>query len=167
MLDAQNAYRKYVDGTENSGLRVANCFVPKLSVEPGSLQITRPSAGHGEVIAKLKVQSPSHAMTPGVCQIQSQALQTRFTCADLFRRCHRSNSPVPGRQSAELHLRDLADGKYLVSLTPSAGGKNGESLLLPLWIEPEPFRFSDTPLYMAMTDRFVDGDGINPGQIGG
>lgn len=168
VLDAQNAYRKYVDGTENSGLRVANCFVPKLSVEPGSLQITRTSAGHGEVIAKLKVQSPYHAMTPGVCQIQSQIRKPdSLVPGSLPSLSSLELKIAPDRQSAELHLRDLADGKYLVSLTPSAGGKNGESLLLPLWIEPEPFRFSDTPLYMAMTDRFVDGDGINPGQIGG
>ncbi len=63
------------------------------------------------------------------------------------------------------YLRDLPDGKYQIALTGSAGGKDSEPLLLPFWIEAEPFRWSDTPLYMAMTDRFVDGDGKNPGAL--
>jgi len=165
-LDSQNPYRKYVGGVENSGLRVASCFKVGLRVDSGGLRVSRSAAGRGEAVATIKVRSPAHSVAPGVCQLR----------ATIRRPDTLPGSPLPvlssvelkiapDRQSAELHLRDLSDGKYLLTLTPTAGGKEGESLLLPFWVEAEPFRWSDTPLYMAMTDRFVDGDGRNPGQL--
>lgn len=165
-LDGQNPYRKYVGGVENSGLRVPSCFRVGLSVAEGTLRTSRSAAGQGEVSATIKVRSPSHSTVPGVCQLR----------ATIRRPDTIPGAPLPtlssvelklaqDRQSAELHLRNLTDGKYLLTLTPTAGGKEGESLLLPLWIEAEPFKWSDTPLYMAMTDRFIDGDGKNPGLL--
>lgn len=163
-FDPENPYRKYVGGVENSGLRVPDCHKPSLFVRPGTLSVSRLAPGQGELVAKLDVGSPAQAQTPGVCRIVSSIRRPdgvlpgplpSLSAAEL--------RLLPDRQSAELHLRDLPDGKYLLSLTPTAGGVTGETLLLPFWIEAEPFRFSDTPLYMAMTDRFVDGDSQNPG----
>lgn len=165
-LDAGNPYRKYVGGTENSGLRVANCFRVGLSVKPGSLQITRSASEQGELTATILVHSPSGAAQPGLCQLRSMIRRPDSDpLASLPQLSSLELKIAEDRQSATVHLRNLTDGKYQITLTASAGGQDGDPLLLPFWIEPEPFRWSDTPLYMAMTDRFVDGDGKNPGAL--
>lgn len=165
-LDTGNAYRKYVGGTENSGLRVADCFRVALTVDPSSLTVTRSASGQGEFTATIRVRSPSSSKSPGVCQIQSTIRRPDSDPLSPLPKLSSAELRIAkDRQSAQIHLRDLPDGKYQIALTGSAGGKDSEPLLLPFWIEAEPFRWSDTPLYMAMTDRFVDGDGKNPGAV--
>lgn len=168
VLDPRNPYRKYVGGTENSGLRVEDCFRPGLYVVPGSFRVTRSESGRGEAVAKIGVRSAANAQVQGVCQVQSSIRKPDSVLSSPLGSLSPSELQIaPDGQSAALKLSDLPDGKYLVSLVPVAGGKEGERLLLPFWVEPEAFRFSDTPLYMAMTDRFVDGDGKNPGFVAG
>ncbi len=143
-LDASNPYRKYVGGTENSGLRVANCFRVGLSVQPGSLQITRSASEQGELKATLTVRSPSNATTPGLCQLRSLIRRPDSDpLASLPQLSSLELKIAPDRQSATIHLRNLSDGKYQITLTPSAGGQDGDPLILPFWIEPEPVRWSD------------------------
>jgi glycosidase len=169
LLDPQNPYRKYHGGIENSGLRVRECTRPQLSIVPGSLKISRAGNGQGELSVKLRAQDLRGEPWP-LCRLDStlRRPETRLPTGG-------EPPPLPegalrfgaDRSTAELRLRDLTDGKYTVSLTPVGGGLHGEPLLLPFWIEPQPFSWADTPLYMAMTDRFSDGDGKNPGRIAG
>lgn len=162
-LDEGNSYRKYQGGTENSGLRVADCHRPSLRLVPGTLHSSRAGQGQGEFKARVEVVSAVGAPA-GLCHLKSSLRQPGT---------HKSTgAPLPPLDSdalgltadgtaLELHLHSLVDGKYTISLQPSAGGQEGPPLLLPFWIEPETFSFSDTPLYMAVTDRFVDGDAAN------
>jgi glycosidase len=169
ILDPRNPYRKYHGGVENSGLRVLDCSRPRLVVAPGSLKISRPANGQGELVVQLRALDGNGQPAP-LCTL-SGTLRRPET--------HLPTGTPPPRLpdaalrldqdtgAAELRLRDLVDGKYTVALTPSAHGIDGEPLLLPFWIEPAPFSWADTPLYMAMTDRFSDGDGKNPGRLAG
>lgn len=167
LLDPGNGYRKYDGGIENSGLRVPDCNAPALRVAPGSVRLSRPGAGQGSFAAVLDHVPPASG---------------RALCA--LRATLRSSNDAPGapardlsaaelllsadRRSAEVRLSGLADGKYTVTLTPKSGDREGEPLLLPFWVEASAFRWVDSPIYMAMTDRFADGDpGNNPAPISG
>lgn len=168
-LDPGNFYRKYAGGVENSGLRVPDCHLPALRVEPGSLQVSRPASGQGELTVRVQLTAAA-GEPPGLCRLSAAVRDSQEPVGD-----PPQPAPTPAvqvnlskdRRSAELHLHELRDGKYTLTLTPEAHGKKGPSLLLPFWIEAAAFSFADTPLYMAVTDRFVDGDGKNPGVIAG
>ena len=166
-LDPKNSYRKYSGGVENSGLRVADCHLPHLDIEPGSLKVLRPAAGQGELTVRVRLAAAA-GESPGLCKLTAAVRDNQEPVGDPPQPAPQPAVAVtlsPDRRSAELHLQALGDGKYTLTLTPEAHGKPGLSLLLPFWIEAAAFSFADTPLYMAVTDRFVDGDGKNPGVI--
>lgn len=165
-LDPQNAYRKYAGGVENSGLRVADCHVPALHVQPGSLQLSRLGVEKGTFAVRVGVAAAA-GESPGLCKLTATVRDSREPTVP-------TGTPAPvqvtltaDRRFADIRLGDLSDGKYTLTLLPEAHGVQGPELVLPFWVEAETFSFADTPLYMAMTDRFVDGDGKNPGFLAG
>ncbi|MCS6912604.1 MAG: alpha-amylase family glycosyl hydrolase [Myxococcales bacterium] len=160
MLDPGNAYRKYHGGVENSGLRVRNCAGPALRVRPGSVRNERPAQGQGRFSAVLEVLPA--AGIDGLCRL-SGTLRTPSDRLDAAGRALSATELqlAPDGRTAQVVLTGLADGKYVLRLRPSAGGVEGEDLLLPFWIEPAAFSLRDTPLYMIVTDRFRDGDPTN------
>jgi glycosidase len=166
-LDPGNPYRKYDGGIENSGLRVADCSKPRLVLVPGSLKLSRAAAGQGELVARLRAEGEDGQPLP-LCSVRGTLRRpdTKKAPGAEPPALPASSLRMDGAE-VELHLRDLPDGKYTVLLEPSARGKSGEPLLLPFWVEPTPFSWADTPLYMAMIDRFADGDGKNPGKLDG
>ena len=68
-----------------------------------------------------------------------------------------------------MELAGLAAGKYtLVVDAADLGGRAARRLLLPFWIEGEAFDWQDAVIYMAMVDRFRNGDpGNDPGPTPG
>lgn len=150
VLDPGQGYRKYVDGTENSGLRVRDCGFPRLVAT--STAVTRPSAGAGKLEAKV-------AFTPS---IEGDALDAKSITAKLHH--HGSDSDAAKSVTANgselaVSLGGLADGKYTLTVTAAdAKGKASEPLQLVFWVEAEKFEWSDALVYMIMTDRFKNGD---------
>ena len=159
-LHERNPYRKYVGGVENSGLRVPDCQVPQQawafvaarrapadrSQRAGS--VSRPHRDRGG-----QRRERSHL------QRRARCAPTRATSpADLRPLSPTELTMAPDHKSFTVQLTDLPDGKYTLSLSAVVGGRKTEPIILPFWIEAEKFALSDTPLYMAVTDRFSDGD---------
>ncbi|HTM20745.1 MAG TPA: alpha-amylase family glycosyl hydrolase [Kofleriaceae bacterium] len=139
-FDPANPYRKYSGGTENSGLRVPDCALPLLEVDSFAV------AG-GRVTASVRVLRGAGGEP--IASVRA-AVRHDFTDAEV-------DAPLDGD-----HLTidaPAAPGKdsLIVEATDSAGHA-AESVLRPFWIEEQPFDWHDAVIYMAMIDRFADGD---------
>src|SRR5690606_8147555 len=68
-------------------------------------------------------------------------------------------------RSIEVALDGLGPGKYTQLLSASdRDGRASRPLRLPFWVEDEPFDWEGALIYMAMVDRFQNGDpGNDPG----
>ncbi len=65
-------------------------------------------------------------------------------------------------ETIALDVTGLADGKYSAFVTAKDyAGQSTQTLRLVFWVEADPFEWSDSLIYMAMTDRFKDGDPTN------
>ena len=167
-----NPYRKYVSGVENSGLRVPDCGKPQLKIAPLSLQVSRPATGSsGRGVFKVRIQTvAANGQSAAICSVRSglRRPETVYTTdTDLPPLAPAEITLAADRQSFDVQLNNLPDGKYTLRLSATVGGLPSEPLLLPFWIEAEHFQLSDTPLYMAVTDRFSDGDASNNKPVAG
>ncbi len=164
-LDPSNGYRKYSQGIERSALRVPDCRLPSLAVFPGSVSKARPAAGSGNFQASI-------SLTPGAgasgCSIDGSLRSTPGANAETSstRTLTADELHFDGAR-AEIALSGLPDGKHTVVATARCGDFVSERLLLPFWIEERDFRFEDGPLYMAVTDRFRDGEPANDTPVSG
>lgn len=147
--------RKFSGTTENSAVMVADCHVPTWTVLDSTS--SRPSAGAGAYVAHVKL-APGQG-GPGVDPATLGAtLRKDGTSTPL---------PPPAYDAATgtiaVSVPGLADGKYTVFLSAKdrAGTPPAEPLRLVFWIEPEAFDWRDALIYMAVTDRFQDGDPTN------
>lgn len=159
ILDPQNAYRKYHDGIENSGMRVADCTIPLLELvefaADGTAATTsarvafyRSGDGGGGGAA---VDPDSVAVT----------LVSDFT-----------ESAVPFDyvdHGIEVAVADLEPGKHTLRFEAAdLDGRAAEPVEVPFWIEAEAFDWRDAIIYMVMLDRFRDGNAANtPPATGG
>ena len=109
---------------------------PRLVLVPGSLKLSRAAAGQGELVARLRAEGEDGKPQP-LCSVRGTLRRPdtkKAPGAELpalpasSLRIHQTD----GGTEVELHLRDLIDGKYTVSLEPSARGKLGEPLLFRL-----------------------------------
>lgn len=156
VLDPGQGRRKYVDGAENSAVLVPDCRLPGLDVE--SSLTARPAPDAGTYDAVLRYQDgiggagPDPAATTAI--LRTGAQQRPLTPAELT---------VDERTGdLTLALTGLPDGKHRVVLTVAAAdGHVSAPILLPFWIEAEPFQWDDALVYMVLTDRFRDGDPNN------
>ncbi|HEY5924309.1 MAG TPA: alpha-amylase family glycosyl hydrolase [Kofleriaceae bacterium] len=136
LLDPGNPYRAYDGGVENSALRVADCTQPLLEV-----------AAHEPSVTRVRVSRGKHgaAITELVATLQGAPIEIARTGGEL-------TIDTPG----------LAPGKHTLRITArDADGGVADPLLVPFWIEGEPFDWRDATIYMVMTDRFRDGDPAN------
>ncbi len=147
-LDPDNPYRAYVDGVENSALDVPNCARPVWEVV---------SAGpvSGRLEATLRLDPRSSGVLPGdvTPSVRLTGAEERELNADEF-------SYEDG--SLNITTAGLGDGKYTIVVDgETVPARDVEERLLPMWIEDAPFDWNDALVYVAMTDRFKNGDPSN------
>ena len=152
-FDPDNAYRVYADGVENSGLRVADCSLPRLAVV--SAAGMRDAVGAGRLDAVLRYEARrAGALTTAQGELRVGASWRPLTSGEL----------TMTASGVEVHVSGLADGKYSARVTAtSATGAVSESVILPVWIESARFSWDGTLLYMIMADRYRNGDPSNDG----
>jgi glycosidase len=152
-LDSEAWLRKYVGGDENSAVRVVDCKIPTLTV--GSKSITRASAGAGVADFVVKYNRRQHQPLVDKASVKA-TLRSEDATTDL---------PVDvDTVKGELHVKaqSLADGKYTITVGASdRGGAKAKPIRLVFWVEEESFDWSDSVIYMAMIDRFKNGDPSN------
>ncbi len=171
-LHDSNPYRKYVGGVENSGLRVSDCRKPQLEIVPNWLLVSRPPVGpSGRGQFKIRIRTiAGTGQSAAICNVTSKLRRpdTVYTTDAALPSLSAAELALSAdRKSFDVSLANLPDGKYTLTLSATVGGLATETLVLPFWIEPETFALSDTPLYMAVTDRFVDGDSKNNKPVAG
>jgi glycosidase len=157
VFDPDQGRRKYIGGIENSAVKVRDCALPSLTVT--SSEVKRPAPGQGTFSAKLSFV-PGTGGDAAASASFELTLRSGGKSASLAQDAYQ----VDAKGDVTISLTGLADGKYRVTAVPvDKAGKKGEPLLLPFWIEAEPFQWEDAVIYMVMTDRFRDGDPTNNG----
>lgn len=157
VLNPSEGRRKYLDGTENSAIKVRDCSLPALTV--ASSEIERPSLGDGQLAGLLRYVDGidgSGADPAGFAVALRKGDEELAIDASV---------EVQPSGDVQIDLTGLDDGKYTLTVTPrSQSGRSGEPLRLPFWIEEEAFSWKDALIYMVVTDRFKNGDpGNDPG----
>ncbi len=153
-LDPAEHWQKYVGGVANSAVQVGDCHAPSLSLSTNAVQ--RPAAGQGHYTATV-------AFNAG---LGAPALRPSSVVATL--RHDGATAPVTGvtvdasHSTLAVDVPGLADGKYTVFVTArDQAGQSTQPLRLVFWVEATPFVWSDSVIYMAVTDRFKNGDTSN------
>jgi glycosidase len=156
-LDPDNPYRAYDSGIENSGLRVDDCFAPRLVVQSASG--TRSSAGAGRVEAVLRYDARrATALGTVTAELRSGGAARPLTASEL----------TVTETRVDIAISGLADGKHTVRVVAADDrGVESEAVVLPVWIEETAFDWRDVLVYMVMTDRFQNGDDTNDGAATG
>jgi glycosidase len=153
-LDSASPLEKYVGGIANSAVEVTDCHLPSLT--DSSSKAERASKGHGEYKATV-------VFTPGEGAPPIDPASVKVTL-----RNDQKSSRAKGfttdfaKSTISIDIPDLADGKYTALVDASDyGGQKAKTLRLVFWIEAEAFSWQDALIYMALTDRFKDGDLAN------
>lgn len=152
VLDPGQGYRKFVDGEENSALRVKDCGKPSLSVQISNI-------GANSYDAKLMFQA---AKSGAAVESATATLRHAGTETPL-------NAITVDAGSVNLNATGLTPGKYTASVVATdSAGIASDPLRLVFWIEAERFEWQDALVYMIVTDRYRDGDTSNdPGPTSG
>jgi glycosidase len=149
-LDPRNPWRSTLEGAEVSGLRVEDCRLPRLTVD--SVEV---GEADGRVRARLRYEGRLAGALASV--------SARIRHAGRTRGLDGPELSVDGA-GVSLALDGLARGKHTVTVqVMGESGTSSEPLLLPLWSEPRRFSWDGALLYMAVTDRYRNGDPSNDG----
>ncbi len=143
VLDPSTGFTRWVGETEHSRLFVPVCAAPLLEVT--RFQATKEGALSLSVTASMgSSRSPLGAPVLTLDGDRQTAPFDRLTGVATFERS------------------GLAVGKHTVTVAlEDEAGAQAEPLLLPFWIEPDPFRWDEALLYFVFTDRFRNGDPSN------
>ena len=156
-LDAGAHWQKYVGGVANSAVRVASCHVPTLAL--GSKSIDRPAAGQGHFVATVDFHPGDGAPPLDPASVQVTLRKDGQTAAVSGVKIDAPKSTVG------VDVPSLGDGKYTVFVdAKDLAGQAAHTLRLVFWVEAGAFDWRDSLIYMAMTDRFKDGDPSNDPQ---
>ena len=151
-LDPEQGYRKYVNGVENSAVRVLDCAKPRLSTESSSA--TRPAVNQGVFTAKLNITRAASGAAPASVTATRKHAGTTTPLSS-------SQAALSG-DSVDISIDTLPEGKHTIVVTvKDADGAVSELERLVFWIEADEFSWRDALIYMVMTDRFRDGDSSN------
>lgn len=148
-LDPSNHFGRWVGQTEHSRLRVAPCEPPLLQLEsfdasPQGALTVQIAARRGATGAGLEAP---------VATLDGEPLAGSYDAAT---------------GALTLERTGLGQGKHTVVVTlKDVAGAQAERLLLPFWVEPEPFQWDDATLYFTFTDRFRNGDPANDAPVPG
>jgi glycosidase len=153
-LDPTNGLTAYVGGVENSRLVVPDCNVPLLRVE------------HWDVTAHqitLDLQYVDGAMRAGLDPVSVMGTMNR---APLDASAITVTDATNGRIRVQITVPE--NSKYTVRLhARDRSGRDANELIVPMWVEDQPYQWGDGPLYFVFTDRFRDGDPSNDAPIDG
>lgn len=147
ILDPVNPYRLEVDGIANSLLLVEDCQKPLLAITELSTDLVTGTIGFS-----LDVYD-----SPDGVGIDLDSLEITI-----------NREPIDA-SSLDAHLSwidgeltGLDAGRYTLraSIADRAGARS-ETLVVPIWLEEEPFDWADAVIYFAFTDRFRNGDTSN------
>jgi glycosidase len=149
-LDPANPWRSSWEGAEVSGLRVEDCRLPRLEVSRVEVE-----EAAGRVRAELRYAARRAGPLSSVSARIRHAGHERGLSAEELQ--------VEG-DVLRLALDGLARGKHAVTVqVMGSTGAVSEPLRLPLWSEPARFSWDGALLYMAVTDRYRNGDPANDG----
>ncbi len=154
VMDPAAWERKFVGGVENSAVMAVDCRAPTLSLADKT--ITRASAGAGEFFGHVRFNDGQ----------ASPPVDPKSITASLRKDGTDTSLPAPAFDAASslvaVDVKGLADGKYTIFVNAKdLLGNAAKPLRLVFWVEPEVFDWRDALIYMAMTDRFQDGDPTN------
>jgi glycosidase len=155
ILDPDERLQKYEGGVANSAVEVPQCWLPTLTNQ--SSTVTRLAAGHGHFAATVMFTPGSGAAALDAASasatIRKDNVTTPLTTITVDDAASTIAVDAPG----------LADGKYTIFVTAKdhAGQSPIEPLRLVFWVEADAFQWQDALIYMAMTDRFKDGNPAN------
>ncbi len=152
-IDPLATWHKFVGGIENSAVNVPDCQLPTLSVVDNDT--TRPDAGSGQATFVAHV-----SFTSGVAgrPINASTLTATIRQNQVTTPLKDVLLDVTGTKIS-VQATGLADGKYTVFINASdRAGNAALPLRLVFWVEATPFQWNDALMYMALTDRFDDGD---------
>ncbi|MDX2009528.1 MAG: alpha-amylase family glycosyl hydrolase [Myxococcaceae bacterium] len=143
LRDPAHGFTRWVAGVEQSRLLTPDCQAPLLEVT--SFATNGAGALSLEVKASLGQAKATLEVPKLVLDGQVQTVQF---------------DPASG--ALRFEMMGLAQGKHTVKVTlVDEAGKAAEPLLLPFWIEAEPFQWEEAILYFVFTDRFRNGDPSN------
>lgn len=146
-LDPDARFRKYVNSVENSAVQVTDCYQPSLSLTTQSS-------------AKAAYQA-TVAFVPGWAKTELDVATAKGTLRKDFKDTP-ATLTFPAKNAIGVDLSGLADGKYsLIVEGKDRLGRVAAPLRLVFWIEGERFDWRDALMYMAVTDRFKNGDTSN------
>jgi glycosidase len=153
-MDPAARWQKYVNGVANSGVQVTDCHLPTLTF--ASKSITRAAQGQGDI--KTTVTFTPGQGAPGIDPSTAKATLRKDGVG----------TPLPSVSvdatgaSISVDAPSLADGKYSILVDASdRAGQAAATLRLVFWVEAEAFVWNDSLIYMAVTDRFKDGNPAN------
>ncbi len=144
-FDPGTRYTRYVAGTENSRVDVGDCQSPLLTV------VSAEAKPDGTLDVEVQYTDGASAKGPDLASLVAQLAGAKV--ATTF-----------DAKSGRLHLHQtgLSKNKYTYTFdAKDSAGKSALPLIVPMWVELEPFRWEDGPLYFVFTDRFRDGDPTN------
>ncbi len=153
-LDPEARLRKYVGGVENSAVRIASCKLPTIALT-APVKLAREGAGKGSFAAEALYTRGDGG----------QGLSEDGVVAELHEGTKITRVPASvdlATRKVRVELKDLADGKYTVLVrAKDRSGAEARPLRLVFWVEASPFEWRDALIYMAMIDRFENGDRAN------
>lgn len=155
-LDPDQGRRKYVNGTENSAVKVPDCGKPTFLVV--TTDAKRAAPGAGTFVATLAYRDAVDGGGPDLA-----GATATLTHDDVTSSLSTGELLVDSTTGdVSIALGGLADGKYKLEVfAKSKGGAVSDPVRLVFWIEAEPFSWEGALIYMVMTDRYRDGDPTN------
>jgi hypothetical protein len=134
-LDPEQGRRKYVNGVENSAVKVPDCRLPSFTVTTSQAQRPAPGQGtyHAEIASHDGIESSGIDPATITATLSFEGIDAPVTPAQLV--------VDPQSGAATVSLAGLADGKYRVTVQgKSKNGKASLPLRLVFWIEAELLR---------------------------
>ncbi len=151
-LDPTHGLSRYVAGAENSRVIVPDCRVPELRVER--------AVATREGTVEIDVQYVDGSARSGLDPTSVRVSMNRVALADGSFRV----DPATARIS--IRVAGLDRNKYTIRI--AAGDRSSRAAVerfVPMWVEDEPFEWTDGPMYFAFTDRFRNGSPANDAPV--
>lgn len=140
ILDPSTGFTRWLGDTEHSRLFAPDCTAPLLEVT----NFLTTNAGSMTVSVTAFLGTSKSPLKPPKLTLDGEVKSAPFDkLSGVF----------------TFDATGLSQGKHTVKITlEDEAGKSAEPVLLPFWIEAEPFKWEEAILYFVFTDRFRDGD---------